>query len=510
MSRRPSKHARGDLWRTAALCAVVVAAGVVAVTAPPVEARQSGPLPDRVSSSPRPGAWTQLGTAQGGGTPALFHMANGNELVVWAAPEVVDNYHYEFAELKPSGDEVSSPKNVFGSHDWSSVTFSPTLVSYGGRPLLIFEGGRDSIPTDPYSRSCIVGDVLSSSGWKLQTWSLSASCANPDHFGATSTKSGTLSAAWPGGWANGIGVLYRVGASSSIPAAGSDQHISTVTGDAGNISEVTESKSQHIYAVWIRFFSKPTYKDGIWVSDLSTKSSPVKAPGTGTNLVASFPEPVAAASPSGRGGVYLAYCNNASPCSHVELWRYGAKKAVTVPKSSNARSVALSGGPSGRLWIAWWSEKNGTVSVVRTNEAGDQLGPVETHAGPHGCTGDGNGTIRAGGGPQQRLDVVISCFDFSSAHGAVHVSETQSLVPLRLATTTPSVSHKKNGTVAYRVSDVGDAVQGANVSVDGKKGTTDKKGQVTFHFAKGSKPGYFKVVAWTGGYLSASSHLRIT
>jgi hypothetical protein len=139
-------------------------------------------------------------------------------------------------------------------------------------------------------------------------------------------------------------------------------------------------------------------EDGLWVADLSKNSPPLKAPDTGTNLVASYPEPVAIASPTGRGGIYVAYCNNASPCSQVELWRYGDKKAVAVPKSLNPRSVALSAGPSGRLWIAWWSSKDGTVRVVRTNEAGTRYGPVETHAGPPGCQSDGNGTIRISSG----------------------------------------------------------------------------------------------------------------
>ena len=87
---------------------------------------------------------------------------------------------------------------------------------------------------------------------------------------------------------------------------------------------------------------------------------------------------------------------------------------------------------------------------------------------------------------------------------------TQSLVPLQLAGTTGSINHKKGGTVTFRVADVGDAVSGATVNVDGKKGTTDKKGQVAFHFAKGAKTGVFKVVASAPNYLQASTTLKIS
>ena len=300
-----------------------------------------------------------------------------------------------------------------------------------------------------------------------------------------------------------------IGPSSTIPATGSDQHISTAVGDTGSVAAATESKSQDAYAAWTRFFSKPASNDGLWVADLTKGSAPRKAPDTGTNLVASFPQPVAIAAPTGPGGIYLAYCNDTPVCSKVELWRYGAPTAASVPGSSTARSVALSAGPSGRLWIAWWSKTTGAVSVVRTNEAASVFGPVKTYAGPHGCQGDGNATISISSGSQQRLDVVVNCTDFNSSPIANHVSTTQSMVPLQIQASTRSVSHKKGGSVTYRVSDVGDAVPGATVRVDGKKGRTDKQGHVTFSFPKGAKAGSFKVSASKAGYLPAATTLGV-
>ena len=64
--------------------------------------------------------------------------------------------------------------------------------------------------------------------------------------------------------------------------------------------------------------------------------------------------------------------------------------------------------------------------------------------------------------------------------------------------------------MTYRVADVGDAIVGATVTVDGKKGVTDKKAQVTFKFPKGAKTGSFRVVASIANYLSASTSLRIS
>lgn len=486
--------------------AIVLAAAALALSATlAVQARQVG-LP---SASPKPGAWTVIGAEQGGATPAVAHVGNGNELVVWQVPLASTKTHYNAAELKPNGGLAGKSTDIFGGKPWGSLTGNPSLVSENRKPLLVFEGGRTDNPTDPYGKSCIVGDLLSGGAWRLQPWSLSAGCVNPDNLGAASTTKGVVASAWPGGWAGGNGVLYRIGTSPSIPAGTPDHHISTAIGDAGRVAATTETNSQNIYAGWTRFFSKKPSSDGIWVANLSTKSAPQKAPGTGTNTVASYPEPVAMASPTVHGGIYLAYCNDASPCTKVLLWRAGAKSAKPVPQSSNPRSLAISAGPSGRLWVAWWSSTNGTVRVVRTNEAANAFGPVQTYAGPHGCKGDGNATIRISGGPEQRLDVIVSCFDYLGSPVANHALATQSIVPLQIGATTATIKQKKGGSVTYRVSDVGDAVQGATVAVDGKKGTTDKKGQITFHFSKGAKTGTFKVVASKANYRNATMSLHV-
>ena len=212
MSRRFTSGNRSVRWAASLL----IFLPAMALALSPVLRVHAVQISGWPQAAPRPGAWTQLGTAQGGSTPALVHETNGNDLVVWTALVTNSKYYYEAVELKPKGGMASSPKNVFGA-DWGGITFSPTLLSDGGKPLLIFEGAKDTNGNDPYSRSCIVGDLLSGGSWKLQSWSLSSSCVNPDHFGASITKNGTLAAAWPGGWAGGNGVLYRVGISTSIP-----------------------------------------------------------------------------------------------------------------------------------------------------------------------------------------------------------------------------------------------------------------------------------------------------
>ena len=281
---------------SAVLLALISAlATITAAVAVPVQAQSGRPLAVRGASQPKPGSWTLLGTEEGLGVPTLVHVANGNDLVVWMPPEVADRYNYEDVELKPAGGMASAPKTIFASHMWSGLTFSPTLVSDNHKPLLVFEGGTNA--KGEYSLGCIVGDLLTPGGWNLQTWSLSQNCA-VDHLGATITGNGTLSAAWPGS-----GILYRIGAAPTIPAASLDQHIPTA-GDTTWVAETTDNRSQQIYATWAEFFSRPASKDGLWAADLGTEASPIKAPDTGSNTTNNFSEQVAVASPAVRGGAY--------------------------------------------------------------------------------------------------------------------------------------------------------------------------------------------------------------
>ncbi|HZS94572.1 MAG TPA: hypothetical protein VFA78_07235 [Chloroflexota bacterium] len=475
---------------------------VMSAVIPTDAVRGAGP------AAPKPGAWTQLGSAQGQSIPTLVHVANGNDLVIWMAPVTKSHkYYYVAAQLKPKGGMVSKPADIFGGKDWTGLDpfTAPVLVSQGSKPLLVFQGSRSTSGSDQYSNGCIVGDLLTAGGWQLQGWSLSAACDPTSHFGATITKNGTLSAAWPGGWSNGNGVRYRIGVSSSIPATPDDKHISTAPGQAGQVAEATDAATQDIYAAWARFSSAQASKDGIWAANLSKSSTPLHAPGSGTSTFGAMRQPVAVASPTGRGEIYLAYCNDASPCNKVEFWRYGAKSASTMPKSTTATQVSISAGPAGRLWIAWWSASTGTVSVVRTNKEGSALGPVITHPGPRGCNGDANATIKISSGTQQHLDVVMICYS-----GATHAFATQSLVPLQLSATTTAINHKQGGSVTYRVSDAGDWIQGATVKVGGKKGKTNGNGQVTFTFPRGAKTGSFKVIAILPNYLQASMRLQVT
>ena len=302
----------------------------------------------------------------------------------------------------------------------------------------------------------------------------------------------------------GGGVHYRIGISPSIPATPADNSFLLDDGAEGFYNEVDNSAGNgHFYLAFDRFFSKPGSADGLWVKDLTANTAPVRAPGTATastNLLG----PVAFANSSRKGGgVFTAYCVNEA-CGHIFLWRYGTAKAVVVPGSGATRFVAITPGPDGRLWIAWYRTSTNTLCTVRTNKADTRFGPVECYPSPYFEIQ----TLAIGGGTLGRLDVVLG--GPNNAHLAPLVLTTQSLTALALSASGATINNKGSHKISFSVTDAGDPVAGATVIVDGKKLHTNAAGTVTVTFAKGTNPGTYGVSARKANYFPASGKVDVT
>ena len=86
---------------------------------------------------------------------------------------------------------------------------------------------------------------------------------------------------------------------------------------------------------------------------------------------------------------------------------------------------------------------------------------------------------------------------------------TQALVPVHVALSSSSLVNKTKTTLTVTLTDVGDAVAGAKVSVAGHTATTNSKGKATITFAKGAKTGTYTVSAGAFDYLGGSAKVTI-
>jgi hypothetical protein len=208
--------------------------------------------------------------------------------------------------------------------------------------------------------------------------------------------------------------------------------------------------------------------------------------------------------------VYLAYCapTKTVECGHVALWRVGARKAQTAPRSSTgtASHVAIAPAPGGHLWILWYDTALNKIRVVRTNATGTRFGQVLTISGPP-KTGEFDGLQAEGSkGP---LDVV-ALVQQNTNKATPSYWDTQLLPALKLTSSKSSVSHKHSTTITFTVTDVGDPVSGAKVRFLGKTVTTNAKGVARITVPKGTSAGQHTATATKASYTAASFTVKVT
>jgi len=458
------------------------------------------------------GTWVPLdmsGNAQGN-TPAVFETSGADAYDLWL-DKIHGLYTYEVAELGPDGGVLAPAASIFGSHYWDGLSSQTTLVANGPNPLVIFDGGLNTNISSPYNRGCVVGALGPKIPWALQSWSLSNDCYNPTPE-STETSTGELSAAWGGSVNTKQAVIYHLGAGATIPAKAPDSYTLTPGGGIAYASNEAAdvAGNDHVYVSWAESFAKNNAFNGYYAKDVTSNGPSMRAPGSGANSAGDLPPDgakIAMASTNTHGGVFLLYCGNAPGCTYLLLWRVGASKAMVVPGAVDAFHYALSAGPDGRLWLAWYNHSNNDVSTVRTNEADNAFGPVRTYTTP--CFEDG--LLGLSGGSWGRLDVAMECVDNKTLK--LVELETQSLASLAISPSSMTVSNATANTITFHVTDAGDPVAGATVHLLGfASPKTDASGKVTFSLPKGYEGtgATLTVGADATNYIPTAATLKVT
>lgn len=431
------------------------------------------------------------------GAPVVWEDSHHVATLLWYRQDGPSDFTYQTITMSAKGAPAASSSDAFTGQHWGSLSFSPTMLSSGGRPLVVFDGSRGS--SGNYSRGCVTGAQGGTSPWTLQNWSLSGHCVNA--IGPAAQRGSVLMAAWPGG----PGLLYRIGTSPSFPASGPDRQINLNGATAGKAGAAADTAGTgHFYVAWAQANSS---KDGLYVKDVTANGATVKVPNTGTNSTNradSVPGNLATASRNLHGGVYLASCANGATCS-LQLWRIGTAKAMGVPSSSNAYGEAVSAGPSGRLWLAWFNNSTNKVSVVRTNRAVTRFGPVQSY--PTSCAE--NGVLGLSGGSFGRVDVALDCVANKPGF-PTYVYATQVLVPLSVSVSPQSVRNTAAHDVTVTVRDAGDPVANAIVHYGTQHPTTNSSGRATIHIAKGTSTGAKHIGVTATDYRPGGATLHVT
>ena len=259
-------------------------------------------------------------------------------------------------------------------------------------------------------------------------------------------------------------------------------------------------------AVWAAWFAvgQTAATTGTFAMQIyPTVGAAQKAPGSSNGLHVVHPDNRVALAARAGGGVFAAYCVGYPACSSVRLWKVGATRTRTVPHSRNAARVAMSPGPSGRLWIAW-SDDVQTIRAVRTNRTGTAMGAVRSAGRARGVKEVNSLTMD---GTLGRGDIVANVFG--------SLWHTQVLAGMTLHASPRSWHRGGRHRVHFTVTDARDALPGVKVKVGASTCRTRAHGtcSITFspslgvgkHTARATRSGYGPA---TGGSACAEGLVR--
>ena len=196
----------------------------------------------------------------------------------------------------------------------------------------------------------------------------------------------------------------------------------------------------------------------------------------------------------GKPGVYIAYTQGTNEfLGDPAIFRVDTGKATKLTRKDGEK-IGIAAAPSGRLWVFW--KKSGTVFARRSNKAATKFGATRRVRAPGGSST----TIfdLAGEGSRGPLDLLALADPSSGPLANYH----QRILP----GLTLKARRKRNGDIAFRVTDAGAPVAGAKVKVkgDGSK-RTGRRGTVAFSLSKGKH----RASASKKGYARASVKTRV-
>lgn len=429
-----------------------------------------------------PGTWTRLSEGNGSNIDQVA-LARGRDNVlnaVWPS-KTGTTKGYRHSRVAPTGSLVAGPIAVLDG--WSKLNNPALVVGLDGSLRLLFAG----ITAVPFSgRATSATAPPDGSSWTftraLHTDNVGVN-ESANSFGAAAKLDGTPVFSWSANVKVGLDPTPELDLQEGCCAYDSDVAVDAVSGEVV-VGWYSNLAGQYGYLT--RTVDPALGETRYAPSSAREDRKAGHAPGQRTALTARL----------GAPGVYIAYCTGYPSCQTVSVWRHGGGSPLVVARATSRTSsvgdhVAIVPGPDGRLW-AMWEKRSQRVYATRSNRAATKFGAVVEVRPPAGTRSIWN---VAGDGALGPLDLVAS----ASTPGSLAFWHTQVLPGLSLAC-------KGGRVVSCTVSDAGDPVRGARVTLGSRTLTTNARGKASADLPAGS----YRTAAAKAGYTSASASVRAT
>jgi hypothetical protein len=458
--------------RGTTIVVVAALAATAAVAAPAARAASSAPTttttPGGVAATSEP-TWTQVTDSEGRNIDEVGVARTSDDVlhVLW---RVRAGTNQEEIRSTPVDDEDVGEASVAAA-GWASVG-NPAVVVTDTGLRVFFPGltGSDANADGMQSASSDdKGEVWSEQGSRVS----SSTSAMPDGTGAAVRQDGTPAFAYAYSFALGL----HFGLDPATP----DIDLLTDAACCDYLPNLAFSEEDGDgYIAW---YSNVEDQVGLWVQQIwPTTGTATAVPESALDGKAITPTqrtPLAAR--VGREGTYVAYCSGYPTCEKVLLWQIGEDEPVEIATGSDIEAVNLAADPDGRLWVMWEDTTENSLFAVRSNEDATEFGEIVAFS----PAPDTDTVWKLQGNASSDLLDVFASFTTPDSLATWHAQVEPGL-------TVETKKAKKN--VTFTVTDAGEPVKGAKVTLKKKTVTTNAKGQATTTFTKATAtvtaPGY--------------------
>lgn len=491
----------------ATLAATSILAGVAPVSTPAASLSAEGP-----------GRWTKIGrTTMNFAQPGLVRGASDTGVklhALWTKKSTTDTSLTDLVHTRITvNGDIESTDTVVS--DWNFIWPVPDLVSspVDSSLLAIWGGIRSTSPNETNTNiSAATSDPVGTAG----AWNLRAGDVSEGQGGAASSMGATMIGNVPFfTWSGSGGVYVHRGLDPSTP----NNNFQTPLGGCCSYSpDITSTPSGEL---WVAWYSNADGKKGVWAQmvDASTGApvgSATKMPGSTTRFSGeeqSVQEitrtPIAGDQSGLNNNTYVAYTAGYPTPKKMLVWRItpdGPAADSAVVGNGSVHTPAVATDAHGHAWVIWSEGGTGGPRIFarRSNVGGTRWGAtvaVDLPRDASGCQTITEITPETMGGD---VDVIATISEGCTSQVALWHTEIQPGLSL---SANPSRFNGKEK-VTFKVTDAGEPVQGAKVTVDGKSATTGADGIA--HIVLGPYARDQKLIAKVtrNGYVAANVTLQ--
>lgn len=436
-----------------------------------------------------PGTWSQVtGIGVNGKNTDEIGVArttDGVLHVAWTRDPLGATYNDDLLHSAIGGDgkAVSGPDPILGGFALNNSV--DLLRGSDGGLRVFFAGLKPGNPLDTLLATASSGP--SGKAWAVQPSPVSNSTPGSNSpvyvasgIGAGLAPGGTPVAAWGDSSPSGGG--YHAGLSTATPDVKFPGACCDLHPDAA-----TSADGQFVLARTVN------YTDTAIIARLASGQE-LTAP---NSAAAQSSERVSLSGRIGKPGVYIAYTSGDNPFTGFPtIWRVGAAKASRLSNKQGGEHTRLAQAPGGAMWVFW--ENDNRIYARRSNRNLTKWGQTVSLKPPKGTQTvyrlDGDGSR----GPLDVLALV-------QRGGGQHAYWHQRLLPGLSLTV-----KKKSGKLTYKVTDAGQPIKAAKVTVKRKGSgavskTTGSKGTASFKAKKGT----YSATARKKGYAKATKKVKV-